>query len=377
MIVLVAPNAYKGCLSATVAARIMGCAVARAGHHAALCPLADGGDGTLEALKEALGLRIRRSRVTNPRGRPIWARWGFNPMTKVAVIEMAQASGLALLAVRERNPCRATSAGTGELLNAARRAGAREIYLCLGGSATVDGGLGILQALGARLVVGSPGAILNRPATGDDLSGLVHVEASPARRRLRGVRLRVLCDVNNPLLGPRGAAPVYGPQKGATPAQARRLAAGLQNLARLAQKETSRPIGRMPVGRMPGGGAAGGAAAGLAGFLGAKLESGFAAVSRAVGLEKKLRRADMVFSGEGRVDGTSWEGKALGGLAALCRRHRKPLVVFAGSVGPGGRKKGVAVGPINPPGLAPRECLRRAGTLLGASVRGYFRGKTR
>lgn len=336
---LLAPNAFKGSLSAAQAARAMANGVRRSGSTPTLLPLADGGDGTLDVLRKPLGLAIRQTTVCDPLGRKISVQWGYNPKTRWAVIEMARASGLALLKSDECRPMETTSFGTGQLIHAAIRAGAKTIFLGLGGSATVDGGLGILQALGAKMWVrkGKEISRLERPATGGDLARLHAIDVTIVGQKLKGLRLRVLCDVSNLLLGVRGAARVFGPQKGATPSEVVRLERGLKRLAGLAQLEGKE------ISKIPGAGAAGGAAAGLLGFTKARLERGTETIFRLIGLEKCIKEADVVVSGEGRVDRTSWEGKALGGLLQLCRQHHKPLIVLAGGIGPGGFRRGVRI----------------------------------
>ncbi|MBP9128314.1 MAG: glycerate kinase [Elusimicrobia bacterium] len=357
---LIAPNAFKGSLTATQAARAMAVGVRRAGGAAVLLPLADGGDGTLDVLQNPLGLKMRRSRVMDPVGRPVTARWGYNPKTLWAVVEMARASGLALLKHHERNPLKTTSFGTGQLIRAAVRAGARKIFLGLGGSATVDGGLGLLQALGATVTIRKDGqtVYLDRPVTGEDLETLEEVKPSPVMRFMKGVQLRVLCDVRNSLLGPRGAARAFGPQKGATLKGVVRLERGLKRMAALVRSR------RKDILTFPGTGAAGGAAAGLLGFTNARLERGTDTLFRLKGLEKQIQRADVVMTGEGRVDRTSWEGKALGELVRLCRQHKKPLIVLAGKIGPGGRRRGVRLVSLGTAAMSQAEKMIRAKSLI-------------
>lgn len=347
----------------------MAAGVRRAGGVAVLLPLADGGDGTLDVLQNPLGLKMRRSRVLDPVGRPVTARWGYNPKTHWAVVEMARASGLALLKDRERDPLKTTSFGTGQLIRAAVRAGARKIFLGLGGSATVDGGLGLLQALGATVTVQKAGQTvrLDRPVTGEDLEKLEGVDPTPTTRIMKGVQLRVLCDVRNSLLGPRGAARAFGPQKGATLKGVVRLERGLKRMAALVRS------GRKDISTVPGTGAAGGAAAGLLGFTNARLERGTDTLFRLMGLEKQIQWADVVMTGEGRVDRTSWEGKALGELVRLCRRHKKPLIVLAGEIGPGGPRRGVDVVGVGTPRMSRKEKMHKAKPLIAKAAAGCWK----
>jgi glycerate kinase len=366
---LISPNALKGSLTAGQAAQAMAMGVRRAGGAAVLLPLADGGDGTLDVLKNPLGLKIRRSRVLDPLGRPVTARWGYNPRTQWAVVEMARASGLALLKDHERNPLKTNSFGTGQLICSAVRAGARKIFLGLGGSATVDGGLGLLQALGARITVQKAGQTvrLDRPFTGEDLETLEGVDPSPAMRTMKGVQFRVLCDVRNSLLGPRGAARAFGPQKGATPKGVVRLERGLKRMAALVRS------GRKDISAVPGTGAAGGAAAGLQGFTNARLEMGTDTLFRLIGLDKQIQQADIVMTGEGRVDHSSWEGKALGELVRLCHRYKKPIIVLAGEIGPGGTRRGVDVVPLGTPRMSRKEKMHKAKQLIAKAAAGCWK----
>lgn len=262
-----------------------------------------------------------------------------------------------------------TSFGTGQLIQAAIQAGAKTIFLGLGGSATVDGGLGILQALGAKTWVrkGKEISLLEKPATGGDLVRLHAIDVTIVGQKLKGVRLRVLCDVSNLLLGVRGAARVFGPQKGATPSEVVRLERGLNRLAGLAQLEGKE------ISKIPGAGAAGGAAAGLLGFTKARLERGTETIFRLIGLEKRIKEADVVISGEGRVDRTSWEGKALGGLLQRCRQHHKPLIVLAGEIGPGGFRRGVRIVSIGNSKMSQAEKMRDAQKQIQKTMKDILR----
>jgi glycerate kinase len=327
---LVAPDKYKGGLPAEGVAAAIARGIRDAFPRAKiqLLPLADGGDGTGRILSRALKARNRTTRVQGPRLRPANASWGL--LGDRAFMDMATASGLALLKPAERNPMRATSRGVGQLILAAVKAGAREVLLGVGGSATVDGGLGALRALGVRLLDSRGREV---PEGGAGLLQIASVDASACR--LRGARLAItiLSDVTNPLLGPKGAAPVFGPQKGATPAMVKELARGLGRLDAAIRNATGRPVGRMPCG-----GAAGGIVAGFAGVLGAlpgvkvRAVSGIEHLLRELDADAAVRRADWVFTGEGRLDDQTEHGKTIAGLSALCRRRRKPVVAIAGSL---------------------------------------------
>ncbi len=332
--VLAAPDSFKGTLSAAAAAAAMAAGVRSADPAISVdvCPIADGGEGSLDALAAALGATIERRRVTGPLGEPIEARWGVHRASgarKVGIIELAEASGLGLVPPGRRDPTRTSTFGTGELIAAAVAAGCTEILVCVGGSATVDGGAGIAQALGAVFRERS-GGLVAAPLTGGRLVEVASVQ--PAR----GLPvIRVLCDVRNPLLGPRGAAGVYGPQKGATPAQVRELEAALAHLAGLAGIDPT-------LAERPGAGAAGGAAFGLAAFCGARLEPGIDVILDAVGFDERCARADLVLTGEGSLDAQTREGKACAGVLAAARRHGVPAIAIAGRVGPGAEGLGFA-----------------------------------
>jgi glycerate kinase len=281
------PDSLKGVLSATQAAAALAAGARVAGWEADELPLGDGGEGTADALFAALGGEWRTERVRDALGRAVDARW-LLLSDGSAVVESAQAIGLWRLRPDERDPMRAASDGLGDLLLAAVRAGAHEVIVTLGGSATVDGGVGLRRALGGQ--------------------------------RLDGIRLRAACDVTSPLLGLRGAARVFGPQKGATPAQVEELEHRLAALDEL-----------RPYAELPGAGAAGGLGAALAAF-GATLEPGSALVLDAVGFQARLAGSDLAVTGEGTVDSTSAAGKVPGAVAAACRSAAVRCVVFGGRV---------------------------------------------
>ena len=299
MKVLIATNAFKGTLGAAAAARAAARGLRKVfpGASVELLPIADGGDGLLEALAPALGGRLRSSRVEGPLGRKVAARWLLAGRT--AVIEMAQASGLCRTGGARLRPLDASTRGVGELLAAARRAGAREIIVGLGGSASNDGGAGCAAAAGFELLDEK-----GRPA-------------APGARGLAGLRsiLPGLADVRNPLLGRLGSARVFGPQKGAGPAEVVFMEAALRNYARVLRKCLGRDVGRLP-----GGAAAGGLGAGLSAFFGAKLADGSAFVLERTGFEKKLRDADLLITGEGCFDRQTFYGKAPGAVLAAAKR---------------------------------------------------------
>lgn len=322
--VLVAPDSYKGSLTAPAAAAAIAAGVRRAlpTALAVQMPLADGGEGTVEALVRVCGGTAWEVTVRDPLDRPVCAAAG-SLGGGVVVIEMAAASGLPLLQPDERDPFRASTFGTGELIRAALDRGAREIILGVGGSATVDGGAGALQALGARL--------LNRAGAGIDpgnagLAALDRIDASSLDPRLQGVRLRVACDVRNPLIGPRGAAAVFGPQKGAAAADIPVLDANLARFASVVERDLG-----VAVADVPGAGAAGGLTAGLL-AIGAGTEPGIDLVLDAAGFVEQVRDADLVFTGEGRIDGQTAHGKVISGVLARTAPCGVPVVALAGMV---------------------------------------------
>jgi glycerate 2-kinase len=304
--VLVAPDKFKGTFSASEAAAVIGRGLGGGGvAELELMPLADGGEGTMEALVKARGGRIVTTAVSDPLGRRIAAAFGL--LDGSAIVETAQASGLWLLDESERDPIGASTRGTGELIAAALEAGAREVIVAAGGSATSDGGRGALEALGARFT-----------STGADLREL--------RSRLRGVRLSVACDVRNPLSGPHGAAREFAPQKGANGAQVAELERRLEAWANLAR----RSAGRNPA-HEPMAGAGGGLAGGLWAFAGAKLRGGAALVLDALEFDLRMRAAFAVVTGEGRLDEQTLAGKALFEVATRCRQAGVPCYAVVGS----------------------------------------------
>jgi len=306
--VLVAPDKFKGTLSAPDAADaiVAGWRRARPGDEIGLVPLADGGEGTLDALVAEGGER-RSAGVSGPHGAPLDAVFGLRYGSPPAgIVEMARASGLALVPVGRRDPLRATSRGTGELMLAAVRAGARMLTVTLGGSATTDGGAGIAQALGIRLLDGrgrevGPGGV--------GLLDLERIDTSRLAPELRGVEVLALTDVDNPLVGPDGAAVVFGPQKGATPDDVALLDRALARFADMVRRDTG-----VDVASMPGAGAAGGVGASLVAFLGATLRSGIDAVMESTGFRVRVKAADVVLTGEGTFDAASLRGKVVGAV---------------------------------------------------------------
>lgn len=327
MKIIVAPNEFKGSLSALKVATHIERGIRRVFSSAQceLYPVADGGDGTLDVMVQNMGGDFVLIPVLNPVGAPVEARLGI--IGKTAVVEMAEASGLRLLRRDQLNPMRTTTYGTGQLIKAALDHGCQRIIVGVGGSATVDGGIGMAQALGIKLLDKNGKAI---PYGGDGLLKIQSIDASGLDPRLKAATIQVACDVTNPLLGETGAARVFAPQKGATPVMVDMLERGLTHLAEIIQRELSRSVAEMP-----SSGAAGGLAAGLYAFLGAELVSGVDLILDMIGLEDHIKGADLVITGEGRIDSQTAYGKAPAGVLCLARKYGVPVVALAGGVSGG------------------------------------------
>ena len=319
---MIAPNAFKGTLTAAGAAlaAARGARKAAPGAGIRTLPIADGGDGLLDALRPALGGTLVRSRVEGPLGARVTARWLL--AGRVAVIEMAEASGLKLLPVSRLRPLDASTRGVGQLIALAAARGAREIIVGLGGSASNDGGAGCAAAFGF-LLNDKKGTAVARGARG--LAAVREILPGAGAGRLKGLRVEGLADVKNPLLGRDGSARVFGPQKGAGPAEVRFMEAALRNYAAAVKKFSGRDVARLP-----GGAAAGGLGAGLAAFFGAELRDGSAFVLERLGFERELARADLLITGEGCFDRQTFYGKAPGAAIAAARRLGKPVIVVCG-----------------------------------------------
>jgi glycerate kinase len=324
-----------------------------------LAPLSDGGPGLVDVMLAARSGRPVETDVSGPLGRTVRARWALLD-GGTAVIEMAAASGLVLVVEGERDALRASTRGTGELIRAAADAGAREIVVGAGGSATTDGGAGALQALGVRLLDVS-GADL-QPG-GVALLHLDRIDAAALAARVRTVSLRVATDVTNRLGGPAGAAFVFAPQKGATPDDVRVLDAALAQFAAIVHRDLG-----VDIAALDGGGAAGGLGAGLA-AIGATIEPGFDVVAEAIGLEEMVQAADIVITGEGRLDAQTPFGKAPAGIARMARAHGTRVVALAGAIDEsydGGLFDGASA--IAPASVPVVESMRRGPALLRAAA---------
>ena len=325
--IVIAPQAFKGSISALDAARAMDAGVRRVVTDAEtiLVPVADGGDGTLETLVDGSGGEIRSSEVTGPLGEPITAQWGALGDGRTALIEMARTSGLALVPAEKRDPLRATTFGLGEAICHALDEGFRRFVIGVGGSATNDAGAGMAQALGVRLL-DARGRDL--PLGGSALADLARIDSSRLDPRARESDFLVACDVTNPLTGPEGASAVYGPQKGASPDMVVLLDNALRNFARVVKAGLG-----ADVDARPGTGAAGGLGGGLIAFLDAELQPGVDLVLDTVELDRKLEDADLVITGEGCLDYQTVYNKAPIGVANRAKARNIPVVAIAGSLG--------------------------------------------
>ncbi len=321
--IVVAPDKFRGSLGAAEAAEAIARGLRRSACAADIVcvPMADGGEGTVDVFL-AGGADARTQRVRGPLGAPVPATFAF--ADELAVLEMASAAGLALVPPDERAPLAASTAGVGDLLRAALDAGARRVVLGIGGSATTDGGAGFLTALGVRFL---DAAGVPLPPGGAALARLATIDTSGLDPRLAGTRIDVACDVDVPLLGPAGAARMFGPQKGASPADVLELEAGLARFA----DATANACGRDRRGER-GAGAAGGLGFALVAYLGAALVPGVELIAEIRGLRAALDGADLCLTGEGRIDDQTLRGKTVAGVARLARDAGVPVVAFAGSV---------------------------------------------
>ncbi len=330
MKLIFAPDSFKESLTALEICEILERVTARHFPDAeTICiPVADGGEGTVDALLRAMDGRRIRTQVTGPLFEPEAAQWGLLSDGVTAVMEMAQASGLSYVPLPQRDPRRTTSLGTGEMIAEALRQGVRKILIGIGGSATNDGGIGMLQALGAVFTDAAGQPV---PPVGGALASVAKADFSGLLPELRHTEITVICDVTNPLLGENGATWIYGPQKGATPEICEELETGMAHFAQVAAAAAGRDIASFP-----GAGAAGGLGAALGGVLGAQLRSGIDAVLDAVDFSAKLEGVSLAVTGEGRIDGQSvCFGKVPVGVAKRCAQRGIPTVAIVGGIGEG------------------------------------------
>lgn len=372
MRVLIAPQEFKGSLTAVEAAAAFRRGVVAVDPTTEIdsAPVADGGPGTVEAIVHAADGRTSIARVDGPLGAPVDARWGRINEGRSAVIEMSAASGLTLLTDAELDPRRASTHGTGQLIKHALDAGVERILIGVGGSATNDGGAGMAEALGAVLLDDEGNRL---PPGGAALARLARVDIGGLDARLKLVEMRVLCDVQNPLLGPEGASAVYGPQKGADSACVAQLDRALANYAAILERDLD-----ARVAEIPGAGAAGGLAAGLLAFCGATLQSGFKAVSEAVGLAHRIAAADLVLTGEGRLDTQSAYGKTVAGVAELAAAANVPCLAVAGLIDGDAELPGLIDSEASTPsGMSVDEAMQRTSELVPEAVERVLRRHSR
>lgn len=326
MKIVIAPDSFKDSLGALGVARAIGRGIQRVLPDTVLehIPMADGGEGTVQSIIDASGGKLISISVMDPLMRGVNSFFGISGDGNTAVIEMAAASGLELLDQAERNPWITTTYGTGQLIGHAMDQGCKRILLGIGGSATNDGGMGMARALGVKFF----------DATGKELgegggaaAAVTRIDMTGLDRRIGQTEVRVACDVTNPLTGPQGASHVYGPQKGADRTMVLRLDKNLSHLAKLVGEQLGKEVDRIP-----GAGAAGGLGAGLMAFLDATLMKGFDMVAESVELEDAIRSADLVITGEGKIDRQTQFGKTPFGVAQLAKKHGKPVIAVAGTV---------------------------------------------
>src|SRR6266487_3543477 len=327
MRILIAPQSLKGSLTAAEAGSAIAQGVRMVYPKAEIevVPVADGGEGTVQALVDASGGKIIQQMVTGPLGEPVLAFFGLMGDGSTAAIEMAACAGLPLVPPEKRDPRITTTYGVGELILAALDYGSRHFIIGIGGSATNDGGAGMAQALGAALH-SKQGTEIARG--GAALATLAHISTSTMDPRLQECTVEVACDVSNPLCGPTGASAVYGPQKGATPEMVAELDAALAHYAQIIEQDLE-----LAVRDIPGAGAAGGLGAGLIAFLHAELRPGAQIVLEAVHLDEQLRTADLVITAEGQLDEQTAYGKSVGAVASMAKRYALPVLALAGSLG--------------------------------------------
>lgn len=329
MKIVIAPDSFKECLTAAQVAQSIENGMRQIFPDAEYVqvPVADGGEGTLQSLVDATQGRFIEVTVTGPLGEPLNACFGLLGNGNTAMIEMAQASGIELVRPEARNPLIATTFGTGELIKAALDLGVRHFIVGIGGSATNDGGAGMLQALGIKLLDDNNQELEHGGAA---LAKLSHIDLATMDERLKQCTFIAASDVNNPLTGVNGASATFGPQKGATPEMVALLDNALRHYAAIIKRDLG-----IEVDAVAGAGAAGGMGAALLGFLNAKLKPGIEMVMEAAELAEKVKGADLVITGEGRIDGQTAQGKTPVGVARIAKMESIPVIALAGSVGPG------------------------------------------
>jgi len=323
MKIVVAPDSFKGSLTAIEVSDAIEKGIREVFPEAEIIkiPMADGGDGTVQCLVNATGGKILEEKVIGPLGNEVWAFYGILGDRKTAIVEMAAASGLTLVPENKRDPLITTTYGTGQLIKAALNQGCRKIIIGIGGSATNDGGAGMVQALGVKLLDQEGKEV---GFGGGELKKIVKIDISCIDKRLSDIKVLVASDVNNPLCGPQGASRIYGPQKGATPEIIEELDESLAYFAELIKRDLHKDIKDIP-----GAGAAGGLGASLIAFLNAELRPGIEIMIEAVKLEQAIKDADLVITGEGKIDSQTIYGKAPIGVAKIAKKYNVPVVAVA------------------------------------------------
>jgi glycerate kinase len=372
---LIAPNALKGSLSAISAAAIIAESLQKVfpDAHCTLCPIADGGDGTLDCLVRATGGKLFSSRVHGPlASMEVIARWGVLGDGTTAVIEMAEAAGLRLLRLDRYDVMRATTTGVGELMLEASKVGYTKIIVGLGGSATNDGGIGCCRALGVRFLDKEKNELVDG---GRSLSRLDRIENKREETRDKKVKIVALSDVTNVLCGPDGAAHTFAAQKGATPEQVRELDAGLRHYATIIERDL-----RRNVSEIPGSGAAGGLGAGLIAFCDATVESGIDYVLDLVRFDELAHECDCVITAEGMIDSQTLRGKGIEGVVRRARQFNKPVHAFAGRIGGNAALLRPQLGleslhEISPEGIPLVDSMKNAGNFLSSKIKEVFSAK--
>lgn len=326
---VLAPDSFKESMTAKNAALAMERGIKKVFPHAEciLVPMADGGEGTVESLVSFSNGELIKTKAIGPLGEEVVAEYGLLDEGKTAVIEMASASGLGIIKLEERNPLVTTTYGTGQLIKHALDHGVNHFLIGIGGSATNDGGVGMLQALGVSFKDQNGNEL---PYGGGALAQLYSIDTTGLDPRIKSAQMDVACDVTNPLIGENGASAIFGPQKGANPEMVKLLDRNLAHFADVIKKQIGADIAYIE-----GAGAAGGLGAGLMAFLNAKLKKGIDLVIEYTGLEEKIKGADYVFTGEGSIDGQTLFGKTPFGVAQIAKKHSIPLIAFAGKIGNG------------------------------------------
>lgn len=329
LIIVLAPDSFKESMTAKEACEAMERGIKKANNNISCIhvPMADGGEGTMQSLVDATNGKVYSLKVVGPLGNEVEAQYGILGDGEIAVLEMASASGIHLVPVEQRNPLVTTTYGTGQIIKACLDHGIKKLLIGIGGSATNDGGAGVIQALGGKLL-DKQGNELG--FGGGELGKLNSIDLTNFDSRLKGVVIEVACDVNNPLCGERGASNVFGPQKGATKEMIGILDDNLKHYGDIIKKKFGKDVVDEP-----GAGAAGGLGAGLMAFLDGTLKKGIEMVIEYTGLEEKVKNADMVWTGEGSIDFQTQYGKTPLGVATVAKKYHKPVIALAGRVGEG------------------------------------------